>query len=203
MAGAVMGIPDVVPQAPPAIFQQQKVEFDQLVSEIASLAITEDQNCLKMGDLFVKIEQQYGRKQIKVAAQAAGVSQPVADQRYWVAKKIPQGSPLRSNKMLSFAHLRLLAGMETPEEMEEWADKAVDEGWSTRQLQDALGVDDNAKAVEQGRACASCESSLDNPESIVTITIGGKGKVRCCKPECAITYLQGLVEEATTDPYAA
>jgi hypothetical protein len=109
----------------PAIVQQMEADqtrtWDEIVDSIAQLAVSEDEAALLMGDRFLELERRFGKQTLRKAADEAGVTWSLAKLRFWVARKIPVGNPIRESK-LSFNHLAAVAGTD---DMEKWINLAL------------------------------------------------------------------------------
>jgi hypothetical protein len=196
------------PTPPPGIHQQAKREYTQIVSEISQLQQVTDETALEMGDRFHELEIAHGKEAARKGADDAGVTWSVARQRLWVAKRIPQGHKLRAyltDTHLNFSHLRAIAATENPEE---WADKAVEQGWSVAKLVGAINEAGDKKAQEEGDPCIQCNEPLPEVGEIVSFNITGRGRARCCSVAHAAAYFAELtagdglpVQEPDLDPF--
>ena len=187
---------------PPAIIRQAKKEYSQLVAEISQLQQVDDETALEMGDRLLEVESLYGKVALKKAAGDAGVTWSVARQRHWVARKIPRDSKLRNylkTTHLTFSHLRAIASTAEPEK---WADAAVKGGLSVAALVEKIEQKDAKTAQEEGELCIECEKSLTDSNEMVSFTIMGRGKARCCSVVCAAAYFIELSDSTQDgDPF--
>lgn len=174
-----------------AIVQQQRADWNQLVGEIARLAMAEDQSALAIGDRLVRIEDEWGKGHVKKAAEQAGLVWTTAKQRAWVARKIPPGHRLRSLS-LTFCHLRTIAATSDPES---WAEKALEHEWSVATLRGEIERAGDLQARAVGDPCIQCERSLEFSTRIVSFVVEGARRARCCSPVCARDYFTELVAE--------
>lgn len=173
-------VPAVVQQ----IEQDQQRTWDEIVDEIAQLALSEDETALQMGDRFLELEQRFGSKHLKKAAEDACVTWSLAKLRLWVSRKIPTGHPIRDSR-LSFNHLAAIAGTDN---MEHWTNVALKEQLSVAKLREAINVAGDNKAQEQGEPCLQCEKPLPKTGDIVAFTVGKEPRRRLCNVECAMHY---------------
>jgi len=181
-----------------AILQKQAQNmqhlWDQMLTKLNQLMMTEDQNCMEMGDLLLDMETQFGRPNAIEAAEQCHVGKQVARQRMWVAKRFPKGHALR-NTHLTFCHLRVLAKLESGDDVQKWANQAMKEQWSVARLMKEMEATSDEQAQEQGQPCIQCETPLPEEGEIVSFAIGREKRARCCTVGCAAKYFLERAEE--------
>lgn len=191
MTATASGNPVPVSKPVPAIVMQAQQQWDQVVNELTKLAMEEDKNALAMGDLFVKIEEQWGRDKLKAAAASAGVEWQKARQRHWISTSIPPNDAIRK-MMLPYTHLRHLAGVKGAEERLQWAKLAVENDWTATKLREEIDKVNDKQAQEQGVLCASCSNPIKPSDRMVTLRVIGQKAERCCSIRCGRDRLEEL-----------
>lgn len=190
------------PPSVAAIYQKQTDEWNVILSKLVALDTKEKAGALEMGDLFLTVEQNWGKAQVKVAADSAGIELGSAKARAWVSKKIPKDSSLR-NCHLSYTHLRALATV--PEDiMEEWAQDALENAWSSKRLKAELaaaGIKQEKPPKDPGM-CIQCEQMLpvenDSAQMVIRWNQGGKHGA-LCTVHCAAAYFKERLEDDEGD----
>jgi hypothetical protein len=190
-----------IPSAPrhgQVIRQQLQRDWDAVIAEIAQLGMEDDQNALKMGDLFVEVEEIAGEQNIKTAAKEAGIEVAAAKQRHRVSKQIPPSHRLRTEaryQVLNYTHLRALTGVKDPTEQMNWANQALENQWTASRLRDELAVANVQAAKQKGAPCAfsGCEERLRGDGRVFTLRVDWikKQHLFCSKP-CLLGWLEQL-----------
>lgn len=187
-----MNISNVLTDIVPAVVQKQTYEWQEIIDRIAKIAVDEDKGALSMGDLFLEVEEKFGRKYVKKAVAATGVSWSKARQRLAVSKKIPKGHFLR-NSPLSFCHLRAIVATDN---MEYWANKALENQWGIEKLREEIESKGDETAIESETAiCIECEQSITSLETMISFNRHRQRKSRLCSPKCAVKYFDTLEED--------
>lgn len=164
----------------------ERLNWEEVVSELAQIDLAEMAGALRMGDLLLQVERQFGSEHLKDAVQQAGLVWSTAHQRLWVSKKIPPGSPVRRNRSLNYSMLRILAGTADPEQ---WADQVEEQGWTAAELLEAVQSAGDQEVQQSGGRCRHCEGPLPEVEGLVSLSIGKERRVRLCGRSCAREYL--------------
>jgi hypothetical protein len=109
-----------------------------------------------VADLLLEAEARFGEAAYQVA-EATGRSERTLANWVWVASRVPRS---RRREELTFTHHVVVAPLEYPEQRR-WLQRAVDEGFSSRELRVAIAA---ARALEDGdstAAAADCQELLD------------------------------------------
>lgn len=172
-----------------------KRDYQEIVDELSVLLQDEDKAAFRMGDVFVEIEDTFGKDQLWSAAKSLRITETKVRQRLWVSRKIPEGHKLR-NTHLSYSHLREIAGTD---DMEHWADVALKGNLTVAQLSEQIDYSGTKQAIDGQDVCAleSCKNPLviDNILDIVSFRIGKEKKRRCCSVACAAKYFTAYDED--------
>lgn len=84
-----------------------------------------------IGDWLCEGERRYGERYAQ-AVEITGYKEPTLPTIKWVASRIPRYMRMEE---LSWSHHRIVASIEGQGEQRYWLDRAIDEAWSTRELQ--------------------------------------------------------------------
>lgn len=182
-----------------AITRPQVADWSHAVALLNHLALQEDMGCFEMGDLLLQIEEAHGSKAVIDAADQCQIGRQVARQRRWIAKRFPPSHSLRRSH-LTFSHFRTLVKLEKDEDVERWAQLAIENQWPVDRLVKEMEATSDEQAQQTGYPCIFCEKPLPEQGEIVSFSIGRSKRARCCNVLCAAVYFHELLRDSAIFP---
>ncbi len=138
-----------------------------------------------IADLLLQAETRFGESAYQIA-EATGRSERTLANWCWVASKVARS---RRRERLNFTCHYLVASME-PAEQDRWLGRAEEEGWSSRELQEAIRA---SRAIE-----ATPHGAMHEPEDCDVVIGGLVADIRERLPACGFS-IKAVIEVSVSE----
>lgn len=138
-----------------------------------------------ISELILQAEARFGESAYQIA-EATGRSERTLQNWCWVASKVARS---RRRERLNFTCHYLVASME-PAEQDCWLGRAEEEGWSSRDLQEAIRA---SRAVE-----ATSHGAMHEPEDCDVVIGGLVAEIRERLPACGFS-IKAVIEVSVSE----